>query len=295
MGPHGWPGKRKRNREDTTVTTNSIDRNYYGTDKAEGGFSLLGKKTCRGFEKHCRASGWDIHSRVGRFTVSVLGLEPIWTIPWAATRPGVPVAILHDPSFQTRSALSIHEPMFWHSSHPQADWIDTPPQARWERNGTGGHRGRGYIFLESTLRHRGRWFSDIVSWTSAPIPVMPGVAVKVGMWMKAHKVKPARRHGGAAVSVLFHDACGFVVDEEVMVGLRVRKRLMKGSYGWTEIAACRAVPARACWMSVAMRLTPSTGRVFFDDVHMGLQRPCFNMPQDMPTVTNTNSGNNDCV
>jgi hypothetical protein len=274
MYAYDWPDEGERQQTPPPgILTNRLDSNFYDRPDNDSDFALLGKTPVADFDTYRRESGWDCDGRTGRFSPEVIGLEPVWTLPWAALEPDVPVAILHDPKLQTRSATGIDEPLFWRGSHPQRDWIDTPPQSRWDRNNTNGHGGRGLMFLQNTAKVKGRAFRQTVTWTSSAIPVKPGITMAVDMWMKADNVRPVNKGTGAKVEVRFLDACGFAVGETEIVGRSSRKELLKGSYDWTRINGSAAAPDGACWMTVVMGLDPSEGKVCFDDIHIGLVDP----------------------
>ncbi|MBD3391097.1 MAG: hypothetical protein GF418_03490 [Chitinivibrionales bacterium] len=275
MASHSWPSADEREKAPPPgVLTNRLEGNYYDRMEGDSDFALLAQEQISDFETYRKHTGWDANAHTGRFSPDVLGLEPIWTLPWAARHSDVPVAILHDPTLQVRSENGIDEPMFWRSSHPQRDWINTPPQARWDRNDTGAHAGRrGVLFLQSTSRSKGRPFGQTITWTSAAIPVKPGITMAVDMWAKAEDVAPVNEGTGVSVVVRFLDAFGFESGRAALVNKDTRADLLAGTYDWTRVEARATAPEGACWMTVVMGLAPSDGKVCFDDIHIQLVDP----------------------
>jgi len=264
--------------------TNSLDGNYYDRPAGDSDFAWLGNKVARTFEQYRKATGWDTNGHQGRFTTSVIGLEPLWTIPWAAREKDMPVAILHDPSFETASSLQFREPLFWHASHIRPGYAMRPPATAWQPARTIKDQGRGggrclYILGASKVKKRVRGkvidedFTETIGWTSASVPVMPGTTMGMDFWMKCADVKPSKPGTGAVVAMRFVDSCGFPAGETVLVGAGGDDKRMSGNFDWVNVKGESKVPKTARWMSVFMGLQPADGKVCYDDVRINLVDP----------------------
>jgi len=269
--------------------TNELQRNYYDRPADDRDFAWLGDKVAPTFSDYRAQTGWDSMGKVGRFTVDeTLGVEPIWTIPWAALDKETPVAILHDPTFETASVLDFRQPMFWTASHMVPGYSSRLPATTWTPKRRQAPLGRGdavngtrclYLMGTTTTKKRVKGklvkvpWTETISWTSAAIPVKPGTTMGLDFWMKGVDLKPAQKGTGAKVTVRFTDACGFDRGEVVVVGIGAHENLMSGTYDYTNVVGKAKVPEGGCWMRVVIALEPSDGILTVDDFRIGMVDP----------------------
>jgi hypothetical protein len=251
--------------------SNQLNDNYYDRADHSPFFALLGTKVMKSWKDYRAATDWDTTSHLGHFTPAVIGLTPLWTLPWAATKPNIPVAILYDPSLETPADLVPGEPLFWRGTDVKPSWILDAPISRYLKDGVNeanAHTGRRYITATNTpgaTRECG--------WNSATIPVTPGTTMGVSLCAKAAAIVAAKPGTGVLATIRFMDVLGNPVGEKTLIGADGNAQLQTGSYPWTQVSGQPVVPAHAAWMQVFIGVQPSSGTVSFDDITINLVNP----------------------
>ncbi|MBN1669590.1 MAG: right-handed parallel beta-helix repeat-containing protein [Kiritimatiellae bacterium] len=267
-----WPREEERaRRPPPAVLSNQLSANYYGRSPQDATFALLGTAVMPTLERYQGRSGWDLNAESGPFSPAVLGLTPLWTVPWAALDLKTPVAMLYDPSLEMASSTDSKLPLFWHGSHVKTGPASSPPATAYS---TGGRAGGKCLQVWNTVKRGDKAVDASPAWTSAAIPVKPGTTMHVSLWIKADDVRPAEQEAGCVVAaVLFEGPTGFVVEEKALVGWGTNPKLAAGSYDWTRVQEDVKVPAGSAWMIVAGALEPGEGKAYFDDVVVNLKNP----------------------
>jgi len=283
--PAPWPDEKQRSAlVPPRPLSNRYDLNYYDRPANDKDFAWLGDHTAGDFKQFQKETGWELNGKLGRFTTKTIGLEPLWTLCWAALDRDTPVAILHDPTFETPSAPKCREPLFWRASHMRPGYAMRAPATAWQlarKQEPEGRNGGLCLYILGTTKQKKRSagkvtyvpFEETIGWTSASVPVKPGTTMGLDFWMKCVDVKPGENSNGVLVTMNYTDACGFSVGRKVVVGKGGDEKHASGSYEYTNIKAESKVPEGACWMNVFLGLEPSEGKVLFDDCRINLVDP----------------------
>lgn len=256
---------------------NRLDGNFYDRPADDKDFAWLGDKVAGNFQDYRQQTAWDGGGQVGRFTTKAIRLEPLWTIPAGAMKDQ-PVAILYDPTLQTSSAGDFRVPMLWEGSHVQLDYVaPKPPVTYWAQNTKGGdmetgRRGKWCLNLKNATTFDAKPVTQSATWQTVRLPVRAGLTFELDMWMRSQDVKPGQQ-GGTSVRIVFYDACGFEVGQNVVIGKGAHEELAGGSFDWTNVVSTAKAPANAAWMRVILTLPPVEGKVSFDEVKIGMIDP----------------------
>jgi hypothetical protein len=258
-----WPSaKERRQPKRPTTLTNQLTDNFYTRPAQPSDFALLGRSVVKTFAAYRKLTGWDGNAQLGNFTPAVLGLEPIWTIPAYATDTTTPVSILHDPSLEAVDTMTDGAPLFWHGSRRRGGG------AYYDHDAKFAHSGHCSLGLGNGMNAQ-----DAATWTSAAIPVKPGITMGVNLWMAAEKLTPATAGIGAGVTLHYTDVTGHFVGDTHVVGNGTHPELVAGTYAYTNVDGQGVVPAGACWMTVVLSAAPSSGTLHVDDIHIGMRNP----------------------
>jgi hypothetical protein len=261
----GWPSATARAQDPPPIPlTNQFAANYYDRPAHDTAFALLDTKTVN-YHTYRKETDWDANAKRGQFTPAVLGLEALWTLPWAALDQQTPVAIMYDPSVETPSSYGVEEPMFWHGGHGTLwEHYDS-----WDpQNTRPAHSGLHCLLARSSKHDR----ADS-TWRSATIPVRPGITMGVDLWLTAEKVASATPGTGIFAVIRFVDATGNAVGATTLVGKDANPQLTRGNYDWTQVKGKAVVPANGCWMQLELGMQPADGSVRFDDIHINMLNP----------------------
>jgi parallel beta-helix repeat protein len=251
--------------------SNQFSDNYYDRAPNSPFFALLGTKVIKSFADYRAATGWDAQAHVGKFTTAIIGLTSLWTLPWAALKPNIPVAILYDPTLRTTSSLNDSEPLFWHGTDVKPGWVNETPFTRDENFDTDArHVTPNWHCITATNTPRGQ---RECGWNSSTIPVTPGTTMDVSLLAKAQDIVPATPGTGVLATVRFLDVLGHQVGEHALIGAGGNTPLLAGSYPWTTVSCHAQVPAHAAWMLVFVGVQPSSGKASFADMTMNLVSP----------------------